>query len=321
VTAGLVRYALAAVARGWHVFPVTPGGKTPAIPAAHRRGDPLRGTCLGGCGRLGHGAHDATTDEAVIRSWWTHCTNANVGIATGPSGLLVIDLDIPKPGQAPPPEWDLPGVVDGVDVLAALCERAEQPLPVDTFCVTTRRGGLHLYFAAPTGPALGNTSGNNGRGLGWCIDTRGHGGYVVGPGSWVDLPDGAGRYQVLHRGDPAPLPRWLADRLTASTAPQAPAAAATVLHGVTRPVGYGGAALTAEVQRVLDAGNGTRNHTLNAAAYALGQLAAGGVLLPGLVEAALSAAANNIGLPAREAAATIASGLRAGAAHPRRGPA
>ncbi|WP_370027732.1 bifunctional DNA primase/polymerase [Planotetraspora sp. GP83] len=92
------------------------------------------------------------------------------------------------------------GVNDGADVLAVLCEQAGQPLPFDTFTVRTRRGGLHLYFTAPIGgPVLGNTQGSRG-GLGWLIDTRAHGGYVVGPGSVVDLPDGTGPYEVIRAG-------------------------------------------------------------------------------------------------------------------------
>ena len=79
-------------------------------------------------------------------------------------------------------------------MLAALCERHGQPLPFETFMVRTGRGGLHLYFTAPPGVRLGNTAGELGRGLGWLIDTRGHGGYVVAPGSVVDLP---GRHRPL----------------------------------------------------------------------------------------------------------------------------
>lgn len=315
-----VRWALAAATRGWAVFPVTPGAKTRAIPAAHPSGDPARGTCRGACGRLGHGVHDATTDPAIIRAWWAHCPAANVGIATGPiSKLLVVDLDVPKRGQTPPVCWDLPGVLDGRDAFALVCERAGQSLPLETFAVTTRRGGLHLYFA--TGAELGNTSGAAGRGLGWCIDTRGTGGYVVGAGSIVTAPDGTGTYDVLHGPPAAPLPDWLAERLSpdADAGPTRPAGA--VLDGLARPTGYAGAALTGEMQRVLDARPGTRNVTLNGAAHALGQLVAGGVLPTGIVEAALGAAATEIGLSGREAAATIASGLRAGVRHPRRGSA
>jgi hypothetical protein len=308
--AGRLRYALAGAGRGWAVFPVTPGGKTPAIPAAHSADDPARRSCRGACGRPGHGVHDATTDPDRIRAWWTHCPDANVGIATGPaSRLLVVDLDVPKPGQNPPPGWDLPGVLDGRDAFALVCERAGHRLPLDTFTVTTRRGGLHLYYALPDGREhLGNTSGTAGRGLGWCIDTRGAGGYVVGPGSHVTAPDGTDSYEVLHGPPAAPLPAWLADALAADPVPATPAATASA---VAHPAGYLGAALRGEVQRVLDARPGTRNHTLNRAAYNLGRHVAAGTLAAELARDALVQAALAVGLGEAEATATITSGLRA----------
>jgi hypothetical protein len=305
----LLRYALAAAARGWAVFPVTPSGKTPAIPGAHPAGDPARGTCRGTCGRPGHGAHDATTDPAVLRAWWAHCPTANIGIATGPSNLLVIDLDLPKPGHTPPAGWDLPGVLDGRDAFALVCERAGRYMPLDTFTVTTRRGGLHLYYAAPAGLTLGNTSGAAGRGLGWCIDTRGAGGYVVGPGSHVDLPDGTGTYDVLHAGAAAPLPAWIADLLSAD--PNATATPTAAPQAVAVPAGYVGAALRGEVQRVLDARPGTRNHTLNCAAYNLGRHVTTGLLDAELARDTLVQAALAVGLTDPEAHATITSGLGA----------
>jgi len=43
--------------------------------------------------RTEHGHLDATTDPAQIRRWWTAWPDANIGIATGPSGLIVIDVD------------------------------------------------------------------------------------------------------------------------------------------------------------------------------------------------------------------------------------
>ncbi|PZG15891.1 bifunctional DNA primase/polymerase [Nonomuraea aridisoli] len=296
----MLAYALAAAARGWHVFPLTPGDKVP-----------LKGWKW---------KEHHTTDPDVIRRFWTGSA-CNIGIATGPSDLVVIDLDTPKDGDQPPPPWDLPGVTDGADVLALLCEQAGQPLPLETFQVRTRRGGTHLYFAAPEGLTLGNTSGAKGQGLGWLIDTRAAGGYVVGPGSFVDLPDGVGTYDAVHIIDPAPLPPWLAERLTPRAAePPIGFTAADVLCSLgARSTGYAVAALRNELQHVLDAGPGTRNHTLNVAAFALGQLVAAGVLPHRLTEDALHTAAHAIGLSPREAAATIRSGFTAGACQPRRG--
>lgn len=204
--------ALACARRGWHVFPLRPGAKRPLAQFTDWE------------------AH-ATTDPALIRAFWQRGPAFNVAVACGPSGLVVVDLDTPKPGEAPPPEWDMPGVNEGADVLAVLAERHGQPFPLDTFTVTTRRGGTHLYFTPPPGARLRNTSGRHATGLGWLVDTRAGGGYVVAPGSFVDLPDGAGPYQVANDAAPAPLPAWLARLLTAPRpAPSlsAPPAAGTV---------------------------------------------------------------------------------------------
>ncbi|MFC7591275.1 bifunctional DNA primase/polymerase [Nonomuraea antimicrobica] len=73
------RYALAAARRGWHVFPVAIGDKPPAK------------------GFTDWGAN-ATTDPDLIRRWWTRAPY-NIGIACGPSGLVVVDLDTQKPGM------------------------------------------------------------------------------------------------------------------------------------------------------------------------------------------------------------------------------
>ncbi|MET9243865.1 bifunctional DNA primase/polymerase [Nonomuraea sp. NPDC003709] len=292
-------YALAAAARGWHVFPLMPGDKVP-----------LKGWKW---------KEHHTIDPDIIRRFWTG-TACNIGIATGPSGLVVIDLDTPKNDEQPPSPWNQPGVNDGADVLALLCEQADQPLPLETFQVRTRRGGTHLYFTAPQGLTLGNTSGAKGQGLGWLIDTRATGGYVVAPGSYVDLPDGTGTYDAIHTAAPAPLPSWLAERLTRPEHTSHPVQVSDVLAALgDQSTGYALAALQNELQHVLDARSGTRNHTLNAAAFALGQLIATGLLPHRLTEDALHTAAQATGLSPREATATIRSGLNAGARQPRRG--
>ena len=147
----LLDAALTCAARGWHVFPVRPRAKKPPAFPGHKADD-----CTGTdprC-RAGHTGWEprATTDPGRIGRAWA-ATPYNIGLACGPSGLIVVDLDTPKPGQVPPPEWAEPGITDGADVLAALCERHGQPLPFETFMVRTGRGGLHLYFTAPPGVA------------------------------------------------------------------------------------------------------------------------------------------------------------------------
>jgi hypothetical protein len=150
-------------------------------------------------------------------------------------------------------------------------------------------------------------------GLGWLIDTRPWGAYVVAPGSVT--PDG--RYEYLFDGPPAPLPGW--DRLTPATPPAAPVLPIRPARG--RRARYLDVAIRAEAGKVADAST-NRNATLFAAAVALGQLVAGGAVSEEEVRAALmTAAGRHIGtrhFTAREATTTITSGLKTGANRPRR---
>lgn len=80
---------------------------------------------------------------------------------------------------------------------------------------------------------------------------------------------------------------------------------------------YGQRALEDEAGRVAGAQAGERNHTLNRAAFSLGQLVAGGVLGEQDVVDTLRHAASQCGLGEPEVSNTLASGLRAGAQEPR----
>jgi hypothetical protein len=77
------------------------------------------------------------------------------------------------------------------------------------------------------------------------------------------------------------------------------------------------AALRDETRLVATAWPGTRNDTLNRAAFSLGQLVAAGLLPSLTVITALAGAAERAGLPADEARSTIQSGMGAGARSPR----
>jgi len=302
--------ALAAAARGWHVFPLRPDDKRPAFPNhpadACTQQDPR-------C-RAGHvGWEDrATTDADRIRRGWAE-TPYGVGIACGPSGLLVIDLDALKVGQDTPPAWAGKGVDHGGIVFDDLCRRAGQPFPFDTYAVMTGRGGTHLYFWQPsTGPALRNTSGERGNGLGWLIDTRAHGGYVVAAGCTVaGLP-----YTVDREDTPvADLPGWLAERLAPAPLPEQRPVVVDLPGG--RAGAYVDAAITRQLAYLRQAAEGERNHALYVSAVALGQLAAGGALTAEQAADLLEAAALSIGLTRFETLRTIRSGLAAGARRPR----
>ncbi|MGW4671331.1 bifunctional DNA primase/polymerase [Streptomyces sp. NPDC004324] len=237
--------ALDAASRDWRVLPLIPGDKRPAVRDWEQR---------------------ATADHDRITRCWTHAAY-NVGIATGPSGLVVIDLDRPKhPADTPPAGWAEHGVTEGADVLAVLCERHGKPLPTDTYTVGTWNGGTHLYFAAPEGEPLRNTAGDSTRGLGWKVDTRAVGGLVVGAGSTFNK-----------RAPLAPLPTWLAELLRPTPLPpQKPVTVALTGHG--RRAAFLRSAVNDEVERVTDSGEHQHDGALLIVAAALGQLVAGGEL-------------------------------------------
>ncbi|MFJ7968561.1 bifunctional DNA primase/polymerase [Streptomyces sp. NPDC096324] len=283
--------ALDAASRDWRVFPLIRGDKRPAISDWETR---------------------ATTDpDRITRAW--SVAAFNVGIATGPSGLIVIDLDKPKhPDDTPPATWAEHGVTDGADVLAVLCGRHGQPFPTDTYTVRTWSGGIHLYFLAPEGEPLRNTAGDSARGLGWKVDTRAWGGLVVGAGSaFAGHP-----YEITHNATVAPLPGWLAELLRPEPLPpQTPITVA--LSGRGRRTAFLRSAVNGEVERVTDSGPHEHNNALYVAAVALGQLVAGGELREVEVIGWLLTAALQVGQGEREARRTIASGFRAGARRPR----
>jgi hypothetical protein len=83
---------------------------------------------------------------------------------------------------------------------------------------------------------------------------------------------------------------------------------------------YANVALQAECQAVATAVNGTRNDTLNTAAYSLGQLVAAGALDEAEVRHRLTHAARIVGLDDHEIGPTIASGLAGGKQTPREIP-
>ena len=164
-------------ARGWTVFPCDhpdAGLHCTGTATRCREGrcgaddDPTR---RGKHPRVPWGRVHAPADAARLREWFGEGL-ANVAVACGPSGLLVVDED-----------------TEGA--FAAFCASIGETVP-DTFRVHTARG-WHWYFTVPTDPATGERPGlGNAPGAlaGWHCDVRGgasasapHGGYVIGPGS------------------------------------------------------------------------------------------------------------------------------------------
>jgi hypothetical protein len=276
----LLRAAQGLAARGWLVFPCAPGGKRPAL---RRNWQEL-----------------ATNSPAQVRAWWTRAP-FNIGVACGPSGLVVIDLDMPR--------WEQrhDQAVDGTGALAALCRRHRQPYPLPTYSVETPSGGCHLYYAAPDGQ-LRNSAGR----LGTLIDVRADGGYVIGAGSQI----GDRRYTASDARPPARLPRWIDDLLRIEPAGP-PGAWKNRGSDGTHGTAYAMAALREEARIVATALPGTRNDTLNRAAFSLGQLVAADLLPELAVISTLASAAERAGLPVDEASRTLRSGMTAGMRRPR----
>ncbi|WP_405886888.1 bifunctional DNA primase/polymerase [Streptomyces longwoodensis] len=276
----LLASALTAAGRGWPVIPLHPGSKRPAGHA--ERVCPGTGRCTGG-----HRTPEerATTDPDLIRAAWAN-RPYNFGIATGPAGLLVIDLD---PVKAEEPK----GAPDGATSLQALCERAGQVLP-DTYRVRTARGE-HLYFTAPAGVRLKCSVDR----LGPHIDTRAWGGYVVAPGSTT--PDGT--YTVACDAPVAELPDWLTMLLTE---PDRPAPAPVRVHDGTRAARV---ALERECAGIASATDGGRNSTLHRSACKVGRFVAWGDIPRHVVEEAIQGAGESTGLPPAECRTTIRSAL------------
>jgi hypothetical protein len=270
-----MKRALHLAESGFYVFPLRPGEKRPAM-------------------KFTKWERRATRDRELIVRWWKN-TPHNIGVACGPSKLLVVDCDTGE-GE------------DGLQVLTELVKNNGHELPA-TLTVRTATGGTHLYFTAPENTRLGNSAGKLGR----KIDTRGIGGYVVAAGSV--RPEGY--YTVMSKTAVAPLPGWIAEALAQATF--SPTTAELTTYQASR---YLDAILREEARRVAEALPGTRNNTLNAAAFVLGQLVAGGEVPEHQACAILLyAAGRHVGIKGftqSEMSATMRSGLTAGMRHPRR---
>lgn len=145
--------------------------------------------CHGKIPLTGHGAHDASRDEAVIAGWWHRWPNANIGLTL--DGLVAVDID-PR---------------NGGDV-----ENLLQPLP-DTCYARTGGGGWHYLYRAHNG------TGYPGK-LDIGIDVKhGAGNYIIVEPS---IHASGERYCWLDESEPwttkpADAPAWLARPTTKAT--------------------------------------------------------------------------------------------------------
>jgi hypothetical protein len=285
--------AVAYAGRGWAVFPCHAPADGPGQCSCWRAdcSSPAKHP------RVPGGLKSATMDVATIRRWWQRWPAANVAIRTGAiSGLVVVDVDPDHGGER--------------SFEALLKEHA--PLP-DGLVVQTGSGGRHYYFAHPGGLVRNDT----GRRLGAGLDIRGDGGYVIAPPS-RHISGANYRRTSRSRELPSP-PDWL---LSLVREPPRPPIAATPLRlpPSTSTSAWARPALERELGNLAAASVGSRNCSLNRAAFCLGQIVGAGVLDRPSVEALLLEQARRIGLGESEARATIASGLTAGTQQPR-GPA
>lgn len=287
--------ALAAARRLGPVFPLYPDSKAPAIKDWENR---------------------ATRDETEIVTWW-EAMPYNIGVACGPAGLVVLDLDTVH-GAPPPDDWAGLNITHGRDVLRILAERAGQPDPVDTFTVTSPGASEHRYLLAPPDIELRNTAGAAGRGLGPYLDVRASGGYIIAAGSARKI-NGRRQYYRISRDVPlAPLPPWLVTLLT----PPPPLEREPVRLTTGRRIdAYVQKALDEEAGRVASAGSGTRADTTFRAAAKLGELVGAEVLDETVAtQTLLSAARGHVGVDGwteKESLHHIGNGIARGRLNPR----
>ncbi|MEU6594702.1 bifunctional DNA primase/polymerase [Streptomyces sp. NPDC046881] len=327
---------------GWPVHPLAAGRKTPPANCADCRTQthpPAACVCLP-AGRWCHGFHAATLDQARIERWWGDHPEFGVGVACGPAGLIVLDIDA---HPAPPPardrilpgipiadQVDLTGLANGFHTLAVLAALRGQPSPADdesTLRVRTPSGGLHVWYRTDGRRWQSSVGSTPGRALAWQVDIRAHGSYIIAPGTTTSY----GTYTpVGTTRAPATLPSWLAhelDRTGHLPATAIPAPRPVPPRAQQAVLAAGGGrdhaqnmltTILAPVEACGQAPEGAGfSDALNRAAYTLGGLiAAGRILRAEAVQALTEAAATARPGQDRRIEQIISSGLSAGLKRP-----
>lgn len=225
-----------------------------------------------------NGFYDATNDPDAIAALWTR--EYNIGVDCGRSNLAVIDLD-------------------GAEGLAAWDKLQEGIAPRSGMVQFTGGGGAHILYRQPALVEIRNTA----KKLAPHIDTRGFGGYIllapsVHPsGNVYQWSETQCDFDAMETFPPELLP-LLQDKPT--PIPNAPAP-------VTNPP----RTLQRSYERVANAPEGSRNDTLNRAAFYLFGLVKQGKVNESDVRDTLTAAAQRAGLAEREIISTLGSAYRA----------
>lgn len=152
----LLSAALWYAKKDWYIFPLRPGEKLPLTT---------------------HGFKDASTDAGQIHKWWSQWPDANIGVATGESGLVVADLDVKN---------NAPGMESWAELRARHGPEIE-----NTAISETPTGGSHVVYKANGAPIRNSASK-----LAPGIDIRAQGGYIVAPPS--RLPGGDYSWAMNH---------------------------------------------------------------------------------------------------------------------------
>jgi len=141
----------------------------------------------------------ASTDPVQLQRWWRAHPNALPAIPLGRIDAIVIDCDRHDGGA------------DGVAAYAQLVKAHEGSKVPAIPIVSTPSGGLHFYYRQPAGEPLGNRRGELPNG----IDVRGHGGYVIAPGSrrpdgsaWTPIAGKPSVTDLVKHGATMILPEW-----------------------------------------------------------------------------------------------------------------
>ncbi len=293
----LLDHALAYAQLGWYVFPchwpLKKNGWNCSCEIWKRKkvDEDFECSRAGKHPRTENGLDDATVDADQIRAWWTKWPTATIGINCGLSGLLVVDMDTYK----------------------ELYQGDDLELDEETVTALTGGGGSHLFYRM----GEGDTFGNRNKHLPAGIDIRGHGGYVIvapSPHKSGNVYQWENDYSPWDK-QPVAIPAKL--RALLSEGGARPDIQFDTTKKYTRQgTPYGIAAINNQCKIVSAAANGTRNNTLNTAAFALGQLVAGGEIEFGYAYDSLYATALTIELSQDEAKQTIDSGINAGMLRP-----
>jgi hypothetical protein len=262
----------------------------------------------------------STTDAEIIVSWWDQWPDSVPGIDLAKAGVVVLDGDRHAEGE------------DGVAALDQLFKDHNLNTSAIPMVMTPQNGGRHAWFKQPDD---GEPIGNSDRAVrDRAINVRGHGGFVVAPGTM--LSDGR-RYQS-YNGSPSTIAAVLH-----GTIPMLPPAIATLLRSKQKPgcdretpqqqptgqSSHGGVREESYAQATLDnlakelagmAPETGRNNELNNAAMRMGHMIAAGWIGRATVEGRLFDASVANGLVkdtgVHAVRATIKSGIDAGEKEP-----